>query len=140
GVGHRCARGGGKGASMAAVCRTPPASMSVTTTSGPALASRHTMFCPMRPRPTIPSCMGQNMVWRLAKAGHEVVVTDMDADVIRQTVAIESKVATISSDVVRDIKQAMEKTGGKIVPAANPQELVSKLKGPRAVWLMIPAG
>src|SRR5213594_2246129 len=58
--------------------------------------------------------MGQNMVWRLAKAGHEVVVTD--------------------------IKQAMEKSGGKIVPAANPQELVSKLKGPRAVWLMIPAG
>src|SRR5436309_7159876 len=84
--------------------------------------------------------MGQNMVWRLAKAGHEVVVTDTDADVIRQTVAIESKVATITAGVVKDIKQAMEKTGGKIVPAANPQELVSKLKGPRAVWLMIPAG
>ena len=33
--------------------------------------------------------MGQNMVWRLAKAGHEVVVTDRDANVIKQTVAIE---------------------------------------------------
>ena len=84
--------------------------------------------------------MGQNMVWRLAKAGHEVVVTDRDAKVIEETVAIKSTVATITADVVRGIKGEMEKTGGKIVPAANPQELVSKLKGPRAVWLMIPAG
>src|SRR5437660_6700629 len=84
--------------------------------------------------------MGQNMVWRLAKAGHEVVVTDVDADVIRKTVSIESDVATISADVVKSIKQGMETSGGKVIGAANPQELVSKLKGPRAVWLMIPAG
>src|SRR5262245_24876105 len=84
--------------------------------------------------------MGQNMVWRLAKAGHEVVVTDTDPKVIEATVGIKSSVATITPDVVKDIKQAMEKSGGKIVPAANPQELVSKLKAPRAVWLMIPAG
>ncbi len=84
--------------------------------------------------------MGQNMVWRLAKAGHEVVVTDTDPKVIEATVAIKSTVATITEDVVKDIKQAMEKTGGKIIPAATPQELVAKLKGPRAVWLMIPAG
>jgi 6-phosphogluconate dehydrogenase len=84
--------------------------------------------------------MGQNMVWRLAKAGHEVVVTDREPDVIRKTVAIESDVATITADVIKGIKQGMEKSGGKIVGAANPQELVSKLKGPRAVWLMIPAG
>jgi len=84
--------------------------------------------------------MGQNMVWRLAKAGHEVVVTDTSPDVIRKTVAIESDVATITADVVKDIKQGMEKSGGKVVGAANPEELVSKLKGPRAVWLMIPAG
>src|SRR5436309_1346421 len=84
--------------------------------------------------------MGQNMVWRLAKAGHEVVVTDRDAKVIEETVAIKSTVATITADVVRGIKGEMEKSGGKIVPAANPQELVSKLKPPRAVWLMIPAG
>jgi len=84
--------------------------------------------------------MGQNMVWRLAKAGHEVVVTDMDPEVIKKTVAIQSDVATITADVISGIKQAMEKSGGKITPAANPQELVSKLKGPRAVWLMIPAG
>ncbi len=84
--------------------------------------------------------MGQNMVWRLAKAGHEVVVTDVDPEVIRKTVAIESDVATITPDVIKSIKQGMEQSGGKIVPAANPQELVSKLKPPRAVWLMIPAG
>src|SRR5436305_10494832 len=84
--------------------------------------------------------MGQYMVWRLAKAGHEVVVTDTEADVIRQTVAIESDVATITADVIKGIKQEMEKSGGKIVGAANPQEVVSKLKPPRAVWLMIPAG
>jgi 6-phosphogluconate dehydrogenase len=84
--------------------------------------------------------MGQNMVWRLAKAGHEVVVTDRDPEVIRKTVAIESDVHTISADVIKGIKQGMEKSGGKIVPAATPDELVAKLKGPRAVWLMIPAG
>ena len=84
--------------------------------------------------------MGQNMVWRLAKAGHEVVVTDTSAEVIRKTVAIESDVATITADVVKEIKDAMAKSGGKVVGAANPEELVSKLKGPRAVWLMIPAG
>ena len=74
--------------------------------------------------------MGQNMVWRLAKAGHEVVVTDVDPEVIRKTAAIESDVATITPDVIKEIKQTMEKNGGKIVPAANPQELVSKLKPP----------
>src|SRR5437764_11507125 len=84
--------------------------------------------------------MGQNMVWRLAKAGHEVVVTDTSAEVIRKTVAIESDVATITADVVKDIKQGMEKSGGKVVGAATPEELVSKMKGPRAIWLMIPAG
>ena len=84
--------------------------------------------------------MGQNMVWRLAKAGHEVVVTDTSADVIKKTVAIESDVATITADVVKEIKQGMEKSGGKVVGAASPEEMISKLKGPRAVWLMIPAG
>jgi 6-phosphogluconate dehydrogenase len=63
--------------------------------------------------------MGQNMVYRLAKAGHEVVVTDANAKVVQETVSHGA---------------------GKIVGAATPQELVSKLKAPRAVWLMIPAG
>src|SRR3981081_11529 len=84
--------------------------------------------------------MGQNMVWRLAKAGHEVVVTDTSADVIKKTVGIESDVATITADVVKDIKDGMAKSGGKVVGPPSPEELVSKLKGPRAVWLMIPAG
>ena len=41
--------------------------------------------------------MGQNMVWRLAKAGHEVVVTDAKQSVIEDTVAIRSDVATITA-------------------------------------------
>ena len=56
--------------------------------------------------------MGQNMVWRLAKAGHEVVVTDTDADVIRQTVAIESKVATITVDHLLSMRAGLERTSG----------------------------
>jgi 6-phosphogluconate dehydrogenase len=64
--------------------------------------------------------MGQNMVWRLAKAGHDVVVTDMKAEVIQETI--------------------QKGASGKVTGAANPQELVAKLKGPRAIWLMIPAG
>ena len=30
--------------------------------------------------------MGQNMVWRLAKAGHDVVVSDLSADAVKATV------------------------------------------------------
>ena len=63
--------------------------------------------------------MGQNMVYRLARAGHEVVVTDTKAETIKETVG---------------------KGSGRVVGAATPQELVEKLKPPRAVWLMIPAG
>jgi 6-phosphogluconate dehydrogenase len=65
--------------------------------------------------------MGQNMVFRLAKAGHEVFVTDSKASTIKETV--EDK-----------------KACGKVVGAESPKELVAKMKAPRAIWLMIPAG
>src|ERR1019366_5832271 len=63
--------------------------------------------------------MGQNMVCRLAKAGDECVVSDTSADVVKKT---------------------EEMGAGKIVGAKDLADLVGKLKAPRAVWLMVPAG
>ena len=60
--------------------------------------------------------MGSNMVRRLLKAGHECVVFDTSAKVVEQLV------------------------GEKAVGSSSLQEFVQKLKAPRAVWLMVPAG
>jgi 6-phosphogluconate dehydrogenase len=59
--------------------------------------------------------MGSNMVRRLLKGGHECVVFN------------------------RSPKPVEELVKEKAVGAASVKELVSKLKKPRAVWLMVPA-
>ena len=63
--------------------------------------------------------MGQNMVHRLAKAGHESVVSDLDPKAVSDTV---------------------EKGQGKVAASKDLADLVAKLRPPRAVWLMVPAG
>jgi 6-phosphogluconate dehydrogenase len=59
--------------------------------------------------------MGANMVRRLAKAGHQCVAFDRNAESVRQVVQDGTIAATALDD------------------------LVKKLKRPRAVWLMVPA-
>ena len=63
--------------------------------------------------------MGGNMVVRLSRAGHECVVADRD-DAVKQQIVKES--------------------GGKAVASTSAKDLISKLKPPRALWLMVPAG
>jgi 6-phosphogluconate dehydrogenase len=63
--------------------------------------------------------MGQNMVYRLARAGHECVVSDLNPEVVQETVT---------------------NAKGKGIAASSFQDMMSKLKPPRAVWLMVPAG
>ena len=60
--------------------------------------------------------MGSNMARRLMRGGHECVVFDLSADSVA----------------------ALEKEGAK--GAKSLPDLVSKLAGPRAVWVMLPAG
>jgi len=62
--------------------------------------------------------MGGNMAVRLARAGHEVVGSSRD-----------------QSTVTEIVKQS----GGKVVGLTDNIELVKKLKGPRNIWLMLPA-
>ena len=60
--------------------------------------------------------MGANMTRRLMRGGHEVVVTDLSADNVKQ-IAGEGAIASSSLD-----------------------DFVSKLGKPRVAWLMVPAG
>jgi len=59
--------------------------------------------------------MGANMVRRLMRDGHDLVVFDTDPEVVEQ---LEGEGATGSSSI---------------------EDLVGKLEAPRAVWMMIPA-
>ena len=67
--------------------------------------------------------MGQNMVVRLSKAGHQLVVSDRSAEVIQQTQ-----------------QRVQKEAGGQAGGASALKDLVSQLSAPRAVWLMTPAG
>ena len=60
--------------------------------------------------------MGANMVRRLIRGGHECVVYDNSPAVV----------------------EALAKEGA--TGATSLEDMVSKLKAPRAVWLMVPAG
>jgi 6-phosphogluconate dehydrogenase len=60
--------------------------------------------------------MGANMVRRLIRAGHECVVFDRTPSVVN------------------------EMTKEKAIGASSYPDMVKKLKAPRAIWLMVPAG
>lgn len=60
--------------------------------------------------------MGANMTKRLLQGGHEIVVTDLNADAIKTA----------------------EQDGAK--GAATIESLVNALSAPRAIWIMVPAG
>src|SRR3974390_1562422 len=60
--------------------------------------------------------MGANMTRRLMRGGHELVVSDLSADAVKQL------------------------AGEGAVGSSSLQDLVQKLKAPRAVWIMVPAG
>jgi 6-phosphogluconate dehydrogenase len=60
--------------------------------------------------------MGANMTRRLMRDGHSLVVSDLSADAVKQ---LGNEGATGSSSL---------------------EDLIGKLKAPRAVWIMVPAG
>ena len=60
--------------------------------------------------------MGANMTRRLIRGGHELVVSDLSPDAVKQL------------------------AGEGAVGSASLEDLVSKLKPPRAAWVMVPAG
>ncbi len=60
--------------------------------------------------------MGANMTRRLMRGGHKLVVSDLSADTVKQL--------------------AGEGAGG----SSSLEDLIAKLRPPRAVWIMVPAG
>ncbi len=60
--------------------------------------------------------MGANMTRRLTKGGHKVVVFDRNAEAVKPL------------------------AGEGVIRATSLQDMMRKLKGPRAVWIMVPSG
>ncbi|HXW99732.1 MAG TPA: NAD(P)-binding domain-containing protein, partial [Candidatus Acidoferrales bacterium] len=60
--------------------------------------------------------MGANMTRRLMRGGHQLVVSDLSADAVKQLTS-DGATGSVSLD-----------------------DLVSKLTPPRAVWIMVPSG
>src|SRR3979490_533041 len=60
--------------------------------------------------------MGANMTRRLVRGGHQLVVSDLSPDAVKQL------------------------AGEGAIASASLEDLVGKLKAPRAVWIMGPAG
>lgn len=60
--------------------------------------------------------MGANMTKRLLEQGHDLVVTDLSADAIKQS------------------------EGEGAIGASNLEDLVAKLDSPKIVWVMVPSG
>src|ERR1700689_3891874 len=60
--------------------------------------------------------MGSNMTRRLMRGGHQLVVSDLSSDAVQQLVG--------------------DGAGG----ASSLEDLLGKLKAPRAVWVMVPSG
>jgi len=60
--------------------------------------------------------MGANMTRRLVRGGHRLVVSDLSPDAVKQL------------------------AGEGAVASSSLEDLVGKLKAPRAIWIMVPAG
>ena len=60
--------------------------------------------------------MGANMTRRLVRGGHQLVVSDLSADAVKQL------------------------AGEGAAGSASLEDLIANLKPPRAVWIMVPAG
>ena len=66
--------------------------------------------------------MGANMVHRLVAGGHRCVVFDHSPTAIQQ---LAEAIQPLAED--------------RVIPVTSVQELVSKLRTPRAIWIMVPA-
>src|ERR1700723_3868388 len=60
--------------------------------------------------------MGANMTRRLMRGGHQLVVSDLSADSVKQL------------------------AGGGATGSTSLEDLVAKLPPPRPIWVMVPAG